>query len=99
MMIEEKRNVTIMTGNKAELDEYKAKHGLKKGEGICVLSANVPEDAYYKEKIKQLEKEKADLARELNEVRTELLSVSATARERAIRIRKLEEALIEAAIK
>ena len=98
-MIEEKRNVTIMTGSQTELDEYKAKHDLKKENGICIISANVPEDAYYKEKIKQLEKEKADLIKELNETRAELLSVSAASEEKDVRIRKLEEAFIEAAIK
>ena len=99
MMIEEKRNVTVMTGSKAELEEYKAKHDLKKEDGICILTANVPEDAYYKEKIKQLEKEKADLIKELNKTLTDLLNVSDKSNEQSIRIRKLEEAFIEAAIR
>ena len=99
MMIEEKRNVTVMTGSKAELEEYKAKHDLKKEDDICILTANVPEDAYYKEKINQLKKEKADLIKELNKTRTDLLNVSDKSNEQAIRIRKLEEAFIEAAIR
>ena len=99
MKIEEKKNVTIMTGSMEEIDEYKAKHDLKEGGGICALSANIPDDGYYKEKIKQLEKEKADLERELRQVRADLFNAAEVCSERADRIRKLEAALIEAAIK
>ena len=56
MMIEERKDVVILKGGQEELDEYKAKHGLTKGEGACCIlkedmpkkmKADIQRDVYY----------------------------------------------------
>lgn len=108
MMIEERKDVVILKGGQEELDEYKAKHGLTKGEGACCIlkedmpkkmAADIPRDGYYKEKIATLEKKNDMLLKEREAGIRTRLEQAAIIEEQRERIAKLEKALVEAAIK
>ena len=122
MMIEERQDVVILKGDKEKIEQLKSMHGLKRGEGICLLREDVPkvvmeeaeacrakaeraeeaartERAFYEERIRQLERDKAELTKEAEELRKTTLE-AVTAREKAEeRMYKLETAFIEASIK
>lgn len=106
MMIEERKDVVILKGGQEEVDEYKAKHGLTKGEGACCIlnmpkkmTADIPRDGYYKEKIATLEKKNDMLLKEKEAGIRIRLEQAAIIEEQRERIAKLEKALVEAAIK
>ena len=122
MMIEERQDVVILKGDKEKIEQLKSMHGLKRGEGICLLREDVPkevleeaeaykaqaikirdqalsEKVFYEEKIRKLEKEKAELQQEVDKLRKTTIE-AVTAKERAEeRMHKLEAAFIEASIK
>ena len=98
MMIEERKDVKVIKGSREELEEYKAKHGVQRADGICVISADIPEDDFYKEKIKTLETENGILrAENARLARIETLA-AARIKEKDDMIAKLKDALIEASI-
>lgn len=107
MTFETKQEVTIVKGDQKELEEYKAKHGLTKGEGVCViaeeqplmLKADTPADGYYKEKIASQAKRIRELEEELREAQKNAVTAIRDLHQAEQRMHKLEAALIEASIK
>ena len=107
MMYEERKDVVIVKGGQKELEELKEKHGLTRGEGVCILAsdaprvlkADVPDDAFYKEKISNLMKERDAAIAENLKLSNLLNEAGAKIEDQKGRIAKLEHALIEASIK
>ena len=104
MTFEERQNVVIVKGGAKELEEYKAKHGLTKGEGVCVIASDLPKEdvmqnGYYKEKIRRLEEERTELTESNAKLEQLLKKAESINNELAVRVAKLEKAFIDAAIR
>ena len=107
MMYEKRKDVVIAHGSKEELDRFKEKHHLTREEGECILAADapkiadndIPKDEYYRITIKQLRNEKAEMLKELAELREKNDLTEAALKAAEDKIAKLERALIEVVIK
>lgn len=108
MFIEERNDVAIITGTQEEIEAYKAEHSLKRGEGMCVLAADVAADVvgkevlntgYYKEKIESQATRIQELEKENCKLNGFLLKAESKIKGQADMISKLEKAVIEAAIR
>lgn len=114
MMLEERKDVVIVSGSKEEIKKLKESPNLKRGEGVCIMKedlqgaipeapkvyrADVPQDAFYKEKISSQAREIQSLTEELGACRKKIASLEQEILDKKLRMDKLESALIEAAIK
>ena len=113
MLMEERKDVVIFKGSDEEIRQLKERTNLVRGEGVCVMAqdvpeeiknapkkytANVPDDAFYKEKIKAHEKRIQELEEELTEARKTAVTALHDLHQAEQRMNKLEAAFIEAAI-
>ena len=99
MVIEESGNVRVVKGTPEELKEYRAKHDLTVEDGMLVISADIPRDGYYKEKIQNQTKDCADLEEENARLKEWLGMAKKKIESQDALIAKLKEALVESAIK
>lgn len=108
MIIEERNDVAIITGTQEEIEAYKAEHGLKRGEGMCILAADVAADivgkevlntGYYKEKIESQATRIQELEKENDKLNAYLLKAESKIKGQDEKISKLERAVIDAAIR
>lgn len=114
MMLEERKDVVIVSGSKEEIKKLKENPNLKRGEGVCIMKedlqeaipeapkvyrADVPHDAFYKEKINSQAREIQSLTEELDACHKKIAQLEDDAFNKKVRIHKLEAALVEAAIK
>ena len=114
MMLEERKDVVIVSGSKEEIEKLKENPNLKRGEGVCIMKedlqeaipeapkvyrADVPHDAFYKEKINSQAREIQSLTEELNACHKKIAQLEDDVFNKKVRIHKLEAALVEAAIK
>ncbi len=114
MMLEERNDVVIVSGSEEEIKKLKASPNLKRGEGVCIMKsdlqdaipdapkvfkADVPQDAFYKEKISSQAREIQSLTEELDACHKKIAQLEDDAFNKKVRIHKLEAALVEAAIK
>ena len=98
MVIEESGNVRVVKGTPEELKEYRAKHDLTVEDGMLVISADIPRDGYYKEKIKSMEQE-IEVLKEHNMKLEEYLGMAKTKIEKQDQmISKLKDAVVKSAI-
>ena len=114
MVMEERKDVVIFKGSDEEVRQLKEKMKLVRGEGVCVMAqdvpeeiknapktykADIPDDAFYKEKIKSQEKKIHELEEELKDAQKNAITAIHDLHQAEQRICKLEAAFIEAAIK
>ena len=114
MMLEERKDVVIVSGSKEEIKKLKENPNLKRGEGVCIMKedlqeaipeapkvyrADVPHDAFYKEKINSQAREIQNLTEELDACHKKIAHLDEELINKKMRIHKLEAALVEAAIK
>lgn len=113
MTVEGNNSVSIVRGSKEEIEKLKSHPALVRDEEVCVIMrdetpaemepkmmvANIPEDGYYKEKIKNMTIENEKLITENARLNEQLMIAMQGVKEKEERIRKLEAALIEAAIR
>ena len=114
MMLEERKDVVIVSGSKEEIKKLKENPNLKRGEGVCIMKedlqeaipeapkvyrADVPHDAFYKEKINSQAREIQNLTEELDACHKKIAHLDEELIAKKLRIHKLEAALVEAAIK
>ena len=114
MLMEERKDVVIIKGNEEEIRKLKESRNLVRGEGVCVMAqdvpeelrnatkvykADVPDDAFYKEKIKAQEKRIQELEEELKESQKTAITAIHDLHQAEQRMHKLETAFIEEAIK
>ena len=98
MIIEESGNVRMVKGTPEELKEYRAKHDLTVEDGMLVISADIPRDGYYKEKIQNQAKYCSDLERENAKLKEWLDMAKARIEKQDKTIAKLKDALVKSAI-
>ena len=114
MMLEERKDVVIVSGSKEEIKRLKESPNLKRGEGVCIMKedlpdaipeapkvyrADIPHDAFYKEKINSQTREIQSLTEELDACHKKIAQLEDDVFNKKVRIHKLEAALVEAAIK
>lgn len=114
MMFEERNDVVIVSGSEEEIKKLKASPNLKRGEGVCIMKsdlpgaipeapkvfkADIPHDAFYKEKINSQAREIQSLTEELDACHKKIAHLDEELINKKMRIHKLEAALVEAAIK
>ena len=108
MLMEERKDVVIFKGSDEEVKRLKEEMGLVRGDGVCIMAADapkkvyradVPSDAFYKEKIAAQAKRIQELEEELKESRRTESDAVRDLHQAEQRILKLESAFIEAAIK
>ena len=122
MMLEERKDVVIISGSKEEIKKLKESPNLKRGDEVCIMKedlpqivpeipekagtsvtkvfkADVPQDAFYKEKISSQAREIQSLTEELDACHKKIASLEQDILDKKIRMHKLEAALIDAAIK
>lgn len=114
MMLEERKDVVIVSGSREEIKKLKESPNLKRGEGVCIMKedlpdaipeapkvyrADIPDDAFYKEKINSQTREIQSLTEELDACHKKIAQLEDDVFNKKMRIHKLEAALVEAAIK
>lgn len=114
MMLEERNDVVIVSGSEEEIKKLKASPNLKRGEGVCIMKsdlqdaipdapkvfkADIPHDAFYKEKINSQAREIQSLTEELDACHKKIAILEKEILDKKLRMHKLESALVEAAIK
>ena len=114
MMLEERKDVVIVSGSREEIKRLKESPNLKRGEGVCIMKedlqgaipeapkvykADIPHDAFYKEKINSQTREIQSLTEELDACHKKIAQLEDDVLNKKMRIHKLEAALVEAAIK
>lgn len=114
MMLEERKDVVIVSGSREEIKKLKESPNLKRGEGVCIMKedlqgaipeapkayrADIPHDAFYKEKINSQAREIQNLTEELDACHKKIAHLDEELINKKMRIHKLEAALVEAAIK
>ena len=99
MIVKNNGNAILIKGTPDELRDFKTKFNLADEDGLLVLSGDIPRDGYYKEHIESLTKERDSLTEQVNKLERFLGMAKEKIENQNNLIRKLKEALVEAAIK